>query len=170
MSIELLVLRLVHVCGGIFWAGGGIYAALFITPALAKAGPAAGPILAEMQRRKLFTVLPLVAVATMLSGIRLMWIVSGGFSAHYFHTRMGHTYAAAGLASIVAFLVALAIARPAGLKAAGLAAQLPGMSEEDAARTRAQLGKLQRRAGLASASAIWLLAFAAVGMSVARYL
>jgi uncharacterized membrane protein len=170
MYIELLVLRLLHVCGGIFWVGGGVYATLFITPALAKAGPAAGPILAEMQRRKLFTVLPLVAVATMLSGIRLMWIVSGGFSAHYFHTRSGHTYAAAGLASILAFALALAIARPAGVRAAGLAAQLPSLADEAAARTRAELGRLQKRAALASAWAIGLLTFSAVGMSVARYL
>lgn len=122
MPLEILLLRLVHVLGGIFWAGGGIYGALFVTPALIAAGPAAAPIIADMQRRKLFTVLPVVAILTMLSGLRLLWIVSGGFGAAYFGTRQGLTYALAGGASIVAFLVALTVARPAGVRLGQLAA------------------------------------------------
>lgn len=170
MPLEILLLRLAHVLGGIFWAGGGIYGALFVTPALIAAGPAAAPIIADMQRRKLFTVLPVVAILTMLSGLRLLWIVSGGFGAAYFGTRQGLTYALAGGASIVAFLVALSVARPAGVRLGQLAATLEQLAPDARAATLATMATLKRRSALGSAVAIWLLAFAALGMSVARYL
>ena len=168
--MELLVLRAIHVMGGVFWAGGGIYATLFITPALVAAGPAAGPILAEMQRRKLFTVLPIVAILTMLSGLRLLWIVSGGFSAPYFATTQGLTYAVAGGASIVGFFLALLLSRPAGVRLAQIAATLDSLDAAARAAALATTERLKRQAALGSAAAIWLLTIAVGGMAVARYL
>ena len=37
MQGELLVLRLVHVLGGIFWVGSALFMAIFLFPALASA-------------------------------------------------------------------------------------------------------------------------------------
>ena len=170
MPLELLILRFVHVSGGVFWAGGGIYATLFITPALVAAGPAAGPIIAEMQRRKLFTVLPIVAILTMLSGLRLLQIVSGGFSAAYFATSQGLTYAIAGGASIVGFLLALLVSRPASVRLGQIASRLEQLEPAPKAAAMAEMAVLKRRAALGSAAAIWLLTLAVGGMSVARYL
>ena len=67
MAAEMLVLRVVHVLGGVFWVGAMMYNAFFLMPALSQAGPAAGPVMAGMQQRKLFMWLPIVAVATMLA-------------------------------------------------------------------------------------------------------
>ena len=41
MIAEILVLRLVHVLGGMFWVGSGLFSTFFLLPALAGAGPAA---------------------------------------------------------------------------------------------------------------------------------
>ena len=38
---ELIVLRLVHVLGGIFWVGAGLFNMVYLGPAMAAAGPAA---------------------------------------------------------------------------------------------------------------------------------
>lgn len=170
MSVELLVLRLLHVVGGIFWVGGGLYSTIFIMPALATAGPAAAPIFAEMQRRKLFTVLPLVALTTMLSGLRLMWIVSGGFTASYFATGPGLTFAIGGAASIIGFLVAMFVSRPASMKLGPLAAQLPSLSGEAKASAERRVASLKSQASVGTAAAVLLLTVAAVAMSIARYL
>src|SRR5690606_33900336 len=105
-----------------------------------------------------------------LSGLRLLWIVSGGFGAADFGTRQGLTFALAGAASIVAFVVALSVARPAGVRLGLLAATLEQLAPEARAATLATMARLKRRSALASSIAIWLLALAAVGMSVARYL
>jgi uncharacterized membrane protein len=170
MSAELLVLRLVHVLGGIFWVGGGLYSTLFIVPAIAKAGPAAGPIMAELHRRKLFTVLPLVAVLTMLSGIRLLWIVSDGFAGHYFHTMSGHIYAVSGGAAIVGFLVAMFLSRPASVRMGALGPTIPSLTGEARAAAEREMQSLGRKASIGTAVAVGLLTLSAAGMAVARYL
>src|SRR5688572_13718538 len=73
MLTELLVLRIIHILGGIFWLGSGLFTAFFLTPALGRVGPAAvGPVMSALQQRRLFTILPIVAVLTILSGVRLL--------------------------------------------------------------------------------------------------
>lgn len=167
---EMLILRVIHVMGGIYWVGSAMYAALFVTPALVKAGPAAAPIMEEFKRRRLFTILPIVALLTMLSGARLLGIVSGGFSPAYFDTRQGLTFAVSGAASILAFVISLIVSRPSAVKIGAIAATLESLSGDAKAAALAQIAALRRRAGLSSAVAIWLLVLAAAGMSVARYL
>ncbi len=167
---ELIVLRLVHVLGGIFWVGGGLYSTLFIVPALAKAGPAAGPIMAELMRRKLFTVLPVVALLTMLTGLRLLWIVSGGFGTDYFATTSGLTYAFSGGASIVGFLGAMFFARPAGVRLGALMPTLASLTGEARAKAETEAATLRNQNARWTAIAMGLLTVSAVGMAVARYL
>jgi uncharacterized membrane protein len=170
MTAELLVLRLVHVLGGIFWVGSGLFTSFFLMPALGRAGPAAGQVMAGLQERRLFTVLPTVAVLTILSGLRLMWITSDGFSASYFASAFGRTYAAAGVASILAFVLSLLVARPAATRAAALGQSLASAEESARVGIQAELATLRRRGARASAWAVALLVFAAVGMAIARYL
>jgi len=167
---EILVLRVVHIVGGIFWVGSALFAALFLAPVLMTVGPAAGQVMAGMEKRRLFTILPIVALLTMLAGLRLMWIASGGFGRAYFETAVGGTYAAGGVAAIVAFLVALMVTRPATLRAGKLSASLGDAASDEARETvGAEIAQLRKRAGVASVVVMWLLLGSAVAMAVARY-
>src|SRR5687767_8638374 len=108
MSAELLVLRIVHVLGGIFWLGSGLFTTFFLIPALGRLGPAAaGPVLGALQQRRLFTILPVVAVLTIISGARLLQIVSGSFAPAYFASRTGQTLLWSGVAAVGAFLLSI---------------------------------------------------------------
>src|SRR5262245_317989 len=51
----ILVLRFLHIVSGIFWVGGSLFAARFLIPSLKAAGPAAGPVLAELGKRRIST-------------------------------------------------------------------------------------------------------------------
>lgn len=166
---ELILLRLIHVLGGIFWVGSGLFTAFFLAPALKAAGPAAaGVVMANLQKRKLYSALPLAAVLTMLSGIRLMMIVSAG-DAHWFTHRSGHTYAISGAFGILAFVLSMIVARPAAVKMGKLsqAASSDGATKEALA---AEMNALQRRMTMSTMAAVVLLILAAAGMSVARYM
>lgn len=170
MNAELLILRLVHVLGGVFWLGSGLFTSLFLFPAFAGSGPGAGAVMAGLQRRRLFTVLPIVAALTILSGLRLMWIGSGGFSPAYFESGMGRTFAVSGALAIIGFLLSLLLARPAMVRSGELAARSGGMPpgpERDAVNAR--IGALQRRGAVSSFLAVSLVTLAGVGMAVARY-
>ena len=171
MSPEILVLRIVHILGGIFWLGSGLFTTFFLVPALGRLGPmAAGPVMGALQQRRLFTVLPGVALLTMLSGARLLQIVSGGFTPAYFDSRTGGALLWSGVAAVSAFLLSMIIARPAAVRAGQLGASLATMPESERAARSVEVERLRRRSGVASIIAMTLLIGAAIGMAVARYL
>lgn len=169
--MEILLLRLVHVLGGIFWVGAGVFNFVWIAPALAAAGPAAaGPVMQTLQQRRLFVVLPSVALLTMLSGLRLMMIQSGNFGADYFRTGIGATFAIGGAAAIVAFAIGIFSAMPGQRRLAALAADMVGADESSRGAMQAEMGRIQRRLRVVGPLITLLLVFAAACMAVARYL
>lgn len=170
MNIELLVLRTVHVLGGIFWVGSAVFTALFLVPALGTAGPAAGQIMTAMRQRGLMTVLPAIAVLTILSGLRLMWIMSSGFSAAYFGAPAGRTFALAGAAAILAFLIAMVVTRPAAIRMGQLGGSIASALPDQRDALMNELATLSRRNSLASGVVTTLLVLGAFGMAIARYL
>jgi len=170
MSSELLVLRIIHVLGGIFWVGSGLFTSFFLIPALGRLGPAgAGPVMGALQQRRLFTVLPVVAVLTILSGVRLLQIASGGFAAAYFDSRTGQTFLWSGVAAVIAFLLSLLVARPAAVRIGQLSASLATMPEAERSARSTEIERLRRRSSVSSTIATILLVGAAIGMAVARY-
>lgn len=170
MSFEFLLLRILHVLGGMFWVGSGLFTSLFLVPALATSGATAGQVMAGLQQRRLFTVLPLVAVMTMVTGLRLMWITSAGFSPQYFASASGRAFAIAGAASVVAFLVSLLISRPSAMRAGQLEREISSAPEGQRAALVTEQAALLRRSTRAGVAATTLLVLGAAGMSVARYL
>lgn len=169
MRPELLVLRFVHVLCGTFWVGSGVYTGVFLAPALASSGVNAGQLFAALAKRRLFAALPIVALLTMISGFRLVWIASGGSFGDYASSASGGAYLSSGVAAIVAFVLSLAVSRPSSVRAGRLTAALQSASAERASIER-QLATLRRRASISSTAALALLVLCAAGMSVARYL
>src|SRR5688572_9502158 len=105
--MELIVLRLVHIVGGMIWVGAGVFSALFLMPALRDSGRSAPAVMAALRARHLFVFLPVIALLTILSGVRLMMIVSGGFQAAWFRSPSGNAYAWSGLIAIVVFVMGI---------------------------------------------------------------
>ncbi|MEP7002862.1 MAG: hypothetical protein ABI969_20385 [bacterium] len=169
MIAELLVLRFVHVVGGIFWVGSALFTALFLAPALTTAGVNAGQVFAALGKRRLFVALPLVALLTIASGARLMWIMSGGFTSSYTASGTGRTLMMSGAAAVGAFLLSVLVSRPTAVRSAHLASTLATASAAERAGIAARAAALRRRGGMSSMIAVALLVLAAAGMSIARY-
>ena len=166
--MELLVLRLVHVVGGVFWVGAALFTAFFLMPVLGRIGPAAGQVMAGLQQRKLMVWLPVVALLTILSGLRLMMIVSGGDS-HWFVHRQGHTYSVAAALAIIAFLLGVFVSRPAMSRIAILS-QSAASDQTSRQMIADEVQRLQRRSMRATQIVTVMLLLSAAGMAVARYL
>lgn len=167
---EMIVLRAVHVLGGLFWVGSSLFNSFYLFPALAAAGPAAGAIMGSLRQRHLFVVMPTVALVTILAGLRLMALTSGGFAAEYFATGRGITFTASGSAAILAFLIGVFVGRPTGMRVAALRQKL-ATTEDAGARAglAAEADALQRRSVIVGNIANMLLVIAAVGMAIGRY-
>jgi uncharacterized membrane protein len=169
MSIELLTLRIVHVLGAITWGGSSIFNAFLIGPAMALAGPAAGPMLAALQKKNTFTIIPVVALVTMLAGLRLLMIDSAGFTAGYFALRSGQTFVAGGTCAVMAFLVFMLVAHPAMVRVVALGPQIAQMPEAERGALMGQMNALRMRMGIASKASALLLVAAGSAMAIGRY-
>ena len=167
--MELIVLRIIHILGGVAWVGVALFMAFFLGPALQNMGPAAGQVMGALQKRKFMVILPIIAILTMLSGLRLMMIASGNFGPGYFQTPMGKTFSGAAAAAILAFIIGIAVNRPTMMKMGTLQ---QSMTSDPVSKDKitAEIRKLQQRMAVVGFIVTALLLIAAIGMSIARYM
>ena len=170
MKAELLALRLIHILGGIFWVGSMIFTTYFLAPAIRSSPAMAGQVMAGLQKRRLFIALPVVALLTIASGLRLLSIASIGFSRAYFSTPTGRTFAASAVAATIAFVLSLLVSRPGFVRIGKLGASLAA-APDDGARDgiAAEMARITRRVAISNALVVVLLLSAAAGMAIARY-
>jgi uncharacterized membrane protein len=160
MYAELLILRIVHVLSGTFWVGSMLFTMIFLFPSLQEAGPAAGSVMAGFQKRKLMVVMPSAAFLTILSGFRLIWIISNGFSAAFMATTRGQVYSIAG---------GLFVNRPANQRMAALAQKLATAAPTEREALGAELARVRKRTGQVGVLVAVLVVVATIGMAVGRY-
>ena len=166
----IITLRLLHIVLGAIWIGTMFFSTFFLGPAFEEAGPDAGKVMGALQRRGMMTLLPIIAIGTLLSGAALYWIVSDGMSAAYVHSRMGRALAAGGILATIAYIVGITTMRPAMMKAAALGASMASASEQDRARIQGELVQLRKRGKMTGHIVATLLMLAVALMAVARYL
>jgi hypothetical protein len=169
MDIVVVLMRLLHILLGVFWAGTIFFNTIFLGPAIRDAGPDGAKVFGGLARRNFLNILPIVAVINILSGLYLLWKVSAGFTPDYFRTSTGMAFAFGGVMAIMGFGIGIMVMRPAMLAAMALgqaAAQAPP-AERDEKLAQAQALSL-RGAGAGRLIAV-LLALAVAAMAVGRY-
>jgi len=170
MHAEIIVLRLVHILSGIFWVGSGVYANFFLVPALRESPAVIGQVMAGLTKRRVFRVIEIAAGLAILSGLRLMWIDSAGFSGSYFDTGMGNMLGLGGAAAIIAAVFNFGVGMPAMRRAGALSAKAASSSDAaEKARLTQQVDKLRKRAGIGGTLAVSFGILAASAMAIARY-
>ena len=170
MHAVFLILRVLHVGGAVLWAGTAFFVSLFLLPALGQVGPAAGPVMGALIKRRLFVVIPTVAVITMLAGLRMMWITSSGFSLSYFALRGGMTYLVGSILSLAAFTIFLTVNHPAIGRVIQLGQQMAQAQESEKGALMAEMNAVRGRAAKGSLASAVLLSLTLLTMATARYL
>jgi hypothetical protein len=170
VHLLLLALRLIHIVGGIIWVGFGIFLPSFLAPVLAGLGADGGKVMAGLQRRGLMTMLPLIALATILSGAGLFWWVSEGRLADFIARPMGLALATGALFAVVAFFLGVLIARPSVVRIGATLQRQASATPEEREEIQATVAQLQRRVVSVGRWTTTLLLLAAGAMAVARYL
>ncbi len=170
MHAELLTLRIIHIVGATIWGGSAFFVSIFLLPALGTVGPAAGPVLGALVKRKTFTVVPTVAVLTMLTGLRLLWINSAGFSLTYFSGRSGIVYLVGAACAVTAFTIFMAVNHPTITRVLKMGPQIAAAPESERGALMAQMNALRGRAANAGMLTVLLLTVSAVCMAVGRYM
>jgi len=156
----LLLMRVLHIVLGVFWAGTMIFTAVFLFPAIRDAGPDGAKVAAGLNRRRFLDVMPVVALLTVVSGLWLYWFDSGGFQPPFMRSNMGMMLGVGAVAALIAFVLGLAIVRPAMRGAAALSQDPTQLAAAQALRARA--------ASYGRVVAV-LLGLATAAMAIARY-
>jgi uncharacterized membrane protein len=169
MDPLLIVLRVVHVAAGVFWAGAILFIAHFLEPAVREAGPDGAKVMQALQKRRYLDAMPVVAVLTLVSGFWLYWRTFG--RAHPGPGAGGPelVLGAGGLVSLVAFVIGVTVMRPSALRVGRLGAELAQAPPDKKEALGAELARLRSRMRTAGRWLAALLGIAILCMAVARY-
>jgi uncharacterized membrane protein len=167
MNFVLLVLRLLHILGGIFWVGGALVMAFFITPTIMSTAEAGQKFMGHLLTQTKFSrMMTIAALSTILAGFILYWIDSDGFTSDWMMAGPGVGFGIGAFFALIGFGAGLMIPR-GGAAMAQLAAQFKGAPTPE---QKEQIAALMKRQKMISAINAHSLLAAAILMAVARYL
>jgi len=167
----MLLLRVIHILCGVYWAGALFFVATFLEPSVRAAGPDGAKVMQSIMQRRFLDIMPAVALLTILSGIELYRRVSGGFAVAWITSGHGTSITVGAVAALVAFTIGVSVLRPAAKRAGPLAQS--AMQLPEGAEREARMAEVQRLRRLTALGGRWVAAFlalAVLGMAAARYL
>jgi uncharacterized membrane protein len=166
----LIVLRLLHILCGVFWAGAAIYLAAFIAPAVRALGPDGGKFMQKLARtNNLPLVMTFASTVTVITGILLLWELSGGFQIEWMTTKHGLVLNTGALLTVIAYLEGLMIIRPTVSKLNALTMQLAGGGPPSSEQLQL-LNSYRQKIFTGNTIAAILLAITVIAMSLVRYI
>lgn len=170
-QIYLIILRLLHICTGVFWAGSVIYLAAFIVPAVKALGPEGGKFMQQLAKtNKLALVMALAASLNVVCGILLLWKLSSGFQGAWMSSRHGMILSIGGGLAIIAYLEGLLVTRPTVDKLNLLGKNIAAAGAPPSAEQLQQLMTYRGKIFKANNFIAVILVIAVVFMSIAKYL
>jgi uncharacterized membrane protein len=171
MDTLLILLRIVHVVGGVFWAGAILFVVLFLEPAVREAGPDGAQVMQGLRKRRYLEVVPVTAALTLVSGYWLYWRTFGRLYPGPGASGVEVTLGVGGLASLVAFVIGMSLLRPSALRIGALGAELAQTTAPDRKGSLTEeIGRLRLRMRRSGRWVATLLGIAILCMAVGRYL
>jgi hypothetical protein len=170
MQILMIILRLLHVVSGVFWAGGAFFLLRIIMPTVQEAGPEGGRFMQRMAASgRLSQAFAIASVLTTLSGVIMFWYTSGNLNPAWIVSGPGIVLTIGALAGLGAFGHGFFATRKVTDQVGALAKEmLAQQGPPDPAKLQQAQALGARMGALATQSAI-LLAVAVLGMATFRY-
>jgi uncharacterized membrane protein len=169
-TLTFLIIRVTHVLLAALWLGATGFMVFFLMPAIEDTGPAAGPLMGALVRRRFPAFMAAAGGVTVLSGFYLYWRFTGGFDPATSGTRAARVFGAGGAAGIIALIIGGAVVSRNAKKTSGLGARLASMPEgPDRAAVATEMAAARRRAATAGRIVLVLQAIALACMAVGHY-
>jgi len=166
MSYLTLVLRLIHIVGGVFWVGAALTMNFFVGPTLRATGDAGRQFAGHLMAKTRFVMVMNISVySSVIAGIWLYGKDSQWFTSAWMSSSSGIGFTIGALFGLVGFVTGL-MNGANNQKLAKLGAQIQGKPTPEQA---AQLGAVARQQGWVVPVNTWTLLLAALFMATARY-
>jgi uncharacterized membrane protein len=170
MYFFILTLRIIHIVGGVFWVGSLLFLTFYIFPAVVRSGPDGGKMMQAITGTNKFAqVMALAALLTILSGILLMWKLSGGFSPEWFGTNYGISLSTGGTFAVIAFIQGMIINRPGVMRIEKIAHAAASRGGAPTEAERTEMMQIRTRVILSTQWIAFWLTITLITMAIARY-
>ena len=108
MNYLVVVLRLIHILGGVFWVGSAVFSGFFVFPAVDATGKAGERFMAYMIANQRISIrIGIAAALTLLAGGGLYWIDSAGFTSGWTGTGPGWGFGIGGLLGLIGAILGI---------------------------------------------------------------
>jgi uncharacterized membrane protein len=168
----LVLLRLIHIGGGVFWVGAAFTFFLFVAPSVEALPPPNRKAFLDqfVEHRRFPTIVLGVGTLTILAGAILYWRVSGNLNPIWLSSATGLGFTIGGLAGLSAWAIAAFVIRPTFARLGEVGGGILAAGRPPTAEEGARLAALGSRMRIASRALLALLAIAVLFMSISRYL
>lgn len=170
MDYYVIVLRIIHIFSGVFWAGGTFFLVGAITPAVRFAGPDGGRFMQHVARQgRVARMQTVAATLTVVAGLLLYWRSSGHLNGAWIASGPGLALTIGSVAGILAAVYGIVIIGGTSSAMAKLAQELHASNAPPSPEKLAEAQQLGARLGSTSMITAGLLAIALLGMSTSQY-
>lgn len=170
MNVLMVILRMIHILAGIFWAGATFFLVSLIVPSVAATGPEGQKFMQHLSLRSQMTrEMFVTATLTALSGL-VMYFYLFGLDANTLNSTYSLALGLAGLAGLAAWGVGYFVQNNSIQKMKAISQQVEASGGPPQPEQVAQMQDLAARVSLGSRITAVLLLIAVIGMSSAQYL
>lgn len=169
--MDLLILRLVHILGAVFWVGAAYVMFLFLQPTAQATAPEGQRFMLHLLAKRRFTEAVLgAALLTGAAGALLFLRDSGGLRLEWMTQPQGLGFTIGGVAGGVALVLFVFGGYPAGRRLVDIGSRIQAEGRPPSEDERQALASAQQRLRWIGVVNLVLLGIAAVTMATARYL
>ena len=165
----MIVLRLIHIFGGVFWVGASFLVVGYVAPSVQAAGDAGRAFMSQFAVKSSFSIAMAVAgTLTMLSGLLMYWEIFG-FRVDALESGQAVALTIGGLAGIVALIVGFAFQfRSIGIMK-GIAKEIGASGGPPSPEQQALMAHQGERVALGGRITVVFMTIALIGMATAQY-
>jgi len=169
MAILIIILRIIHIFCGIFWAGYALFNYYYLQPTVKALGPDGQKTMQHLsQKTNFLTIIYTAATLTVLSGIAIYWILFG-FHLSFITSGYGAVLTIGAIAGITGWFIVITVIRKifVDMETTGAAIQASGNPPDASLISKMQ--SLVGRLGKLGRIALIFLIIAILCMSSARF-
>ncbi len=170
MAILIMILRVIHIFSGMFWAGFAFFNIGFLQPTVKATGAEGQKTMQYLTRKtRLLSTVYATATLTMLSGLIMYWILSG-FRLDFMRSGYGLVLTIGSLAGIIAWIYAVVVIRGIFRQMQTVGQQIQAQGSPPTTEQATQMQTLAARLGKVGQVALVFLVISLLGMATAQYI